>query len=119
MSPSELNRLRIESITVYQQMFIEALGCSAGRGGFKGNMAQMVARLSMWIRTDFAGNTDWAGWQKLMDDASDMWNQWYDWYTRFYTRPNEVLCDMSIDEWSKLEGLEAIGLRLDRKDKAS
>ncbi len=99
MSPSEQNRWMSEIVTSYQQKFIEALGMSAARGGYKGNMPMMVARLAMWLRADFAGTTDFAAWLRLTNEASTMWDEWYDWYSRIYTRPNALLGGASLNDW--------------------
>lgn len=86
MSPSEQSRWMAATIASYQQKFIEALGMSAYRGGFSGDLPGMVGRLSMWLRSDFAGNTTFKDWNELTQDASALWDDWYDWYTYFDQR---------------------------------
>lgn len=99
MSPSEQSRWMAAVIASYQQKFIEALALSAARGGFRGDMPSMVARLAMWIRADFAGTTTFQEWDTLTQEASQLWDNWYDWYSRFYTRPNDLLGGLSLDEY--------------------
>jgi hypothetical protein len=88
-----------ETAAGYQAMLIDALVISAKRGGFQGDLPGMVGRLSSWIRADFAGTTNAKEWDDLMQEASQLFNDWYDWYSRIYTRPNGLLNGMSIDEW--------------------
>lgn len=76
-------RVMIATVDSYLIKFQEAMTLSARRGGFKGNMSIMVARLYSWKKNRDYGFTAWAS---LTQDAGDMWSEWYDWYTRFYQR---------------------------------
>lgn len=83
----------------YLKSFQECLALSARRGYSPGDMPGMIARLAMWLRN---GDTEFMNWNNLINEAGQLWLDWYDWYSRIYTRPNEVLCGLSIDEWMQL-----------------
>ena len=101
MSALEQSRWMAAVIASYQQKFIQALKLSAPRGGFKGDMPRMVARLAMWIKADCTGTSTFKEWDALTQEASVLWDNWYDWYSRIYSRPNGLLGGLSIDEWMR------------------
>lgn len=83
LSPDQTARAMLVIVQDYQRKFTEALGLSAKRGGFKGDMSAMVGRLAMWQRSD---NRDFRTWATLTQEAGEMWIQWYDWYSRMDQR---------------------------------
>lgn len=101
-----------------QRRLMEALTLTAGRekgagmGGFVYQLAQQVSALNQWLRDYDNGRCVPIEWATVTDEAGFVWLEWYDWYTRFYTRRDELLCGSSLDEWSSLGGLENIGLML-------
>lgn len=101
-----------------QQRLMEALTLTAGRekgagmGGFVYQLAQQVSALNQWLRDCDNGRCIPIEWAAVTDEAGFVWSEWYDWYTRFYTRRNDTLDDLSIDDLVELGGLEKIGLML-------
>lgn len=76
-------RAMVATVDSYLLKFQEAMTLSAKRGGFKGGMSIMVARLYSWKKQRDYNFTAWA---TLTQEAGDMWTEWYDWYSRFDQR---------------------------------
>lgn len=76
-------RAMTATVDSYLLKFQEAMTLSARRGGFKGGMSGMVAKLYSWKKQRDYNFTEWA---KLTQDAGDLWIEWYDWYTKFNQR---------------------------------
>lgn len=99
----------------YLGKFQTALGLSARRGGFKSDIPGLYARLAMFKRS---GNTDFAAWTDLINEAGRTFDEWYDWQQREYSTPHEALFNFSIDEWCKLGGLSGIAETLNSSPEA-
>lgn len=89
----------------YLYKFQIALGLSARRGRFKGDVPRLFARLAMFKRS---GSTDFNEWDALTTEAGRTFDEWYDWYEREYSTPLEPLFNFTIDEFRALGGLSGI-----------
>ncbi len=115
LEPNELLR---KLASDQQQRLMEALTLTAGRekgagiGGYVYQLAQQVSALNQWLRAFDNGVVDFMKWTAITQEASFYWSEWYDWYTRFYTRRDGMNDGLSLDDLVALGGMENIGLML-------
>jgi hypothetical protein len=108
----QLRQLALEQ----QQRLMEALTLTAGRekgagmGGFVYQLAQQVSVLNQWLRGFDNGVCVFSEWAAITQEAAFYWDEWYDWYSRFYTRREGMIDGLSLDDMRELGGLEQIGL---------
>jgi hypothetical protein len=93
---------------VYEQTqrLISALSMSARRekgagvGGYVWQLSEQVATLNEWLKSYDSKGCTWESWVEVTRNAGLVWGDWYDWYSRIYTRPiYDDLPGISIDEW--------------------
>jgi hypothetical protein len=112
----ETDQLLRQLVFEQQQRLMEALTLTAGRekgagmGGYVYQLAQQVSILNQWLRAFDNGIMDFTEWAKITQEAGFYWMEWYDWYSRFYTRTEGMIDGISLNQLHELGGLEKIGL---------